>query len=162
MLLVLLSSLIAPIVIFLPVITSIAKSFSDSFFYRDHLLYSTFKLFVGQWVLFARVLKLPFGSYPHGEIINDLSLGDIMNLGAMFSKASIVFPGALIFLLSTSSKLYLGGQVSEDTYEVTAKSLLQIIPTRNLLEAQLIEPLESYCFKRHRKEHGLDIIVTSG
>jgi hypothetical protein len=90
-----------------------------------------FKLFVGQWVLSAEVLKLPFGTYPHREIIDDLSLSDIMNLGAKFSKASIVFLEALIFLLSTSSKLHPGGRVSENTCEVTAKSFLYIIPARN-------------------------------
>jgi hypothetical protein len=83
----------------------IAESLPSSFFYGDHLLDHAFKLFVGQRVLFVEVLKLPFGSYPHGEIINDLLLGDIMNLGAKFSKAPIAFPKAFIFLLSTSSKL---------------------------------------------------------
>jgi hypothetical protein len=84
--------LVAPIVIILSVITPVAESFPGSFFCGDHLLDGAFKLFVGQRVLSAEVLKLPFGSYPHGEIINDLSFGDIMNLGAKFSKASIVFP----------------------------------------------------------------------
>jgi hypothetical protein len=60
-------------------------------------------------VLSVEVLKLPFGSYPHGEIIDDLSFSDIMNLGAKFSKASIVFLETFIFLLSTSSKLHPGG-----------------------------------------------------
>jgi hypothetical protein len=128
---VLLSTLIAPVVIILPVITPVAKSFPGSFFCRDHLLDSAFKLIVGQRVLSAEVLKLPFGSYPHGEIIDDLSLGDIMNLGAKFSKASIVFLEAFVFFLSISSKLHPGGRVSEDTREVTAKSFLQIIPARN-------------------------------
>jgi hypothetical protein len=59
------------------------------------------------------------------------SFGDIMNLGAKFSKASIVFLEAFVFLLSTSSKLHLGGRMSEDTYEVAAKSFLQIIPALN-------------------------------
>jgi hypothetical protein len=76
-------------------------------------------------------LKLPFGSYPHREIIDDLSFGDIMNMGAKFSKAPIVFLEAFVFILSTTSKLHLGGQVSEDTREVAAKSFLQIIPARN-------------------------------
>jgi hypothetical protein len=90
-----------------------------------------FKLFVGQRVFSVEVLKLPFSSYPHGEIIDDLLFGDIMNLGAKFSKASIVFSEGFIFLLSTSSKLYLGGRMSEDTREVAAESFLQIIPARN-------------------------------
>jgi hypothetical protein len=101
--------LVAPVVIILLVITPIAESLPGSFFYEDHLLDRAFKLFIGQWVLSAKVLKLPFGSYSHGEIIDDLSFGDIINLGAKFSKASIVFPEAFVFLLSTSSKLHLGG-----------------------------------------------------
>jgi hypothetical protein len=124
-------TLVAHVVIILPVIAPIAKSFSGSFFCQDHLLYSAFKLFIGQRVFSVEVLKLPFGSYPHGEIIDDLSFGDIMNLGAKFSKASIVFPDDFVFLLSTSSELHSGGQMSEDTREVTAKSFLQIIPARN-------------------------------
>jgi hypothetical protein len=109
----------------------VAKSFLGSFFYRDHLLYSAFKLFIGQWVLSGKVLKLPFGTYPHGEIIDNLSLDDIMNLGAKFSKASIVFPEAFVFLLSTSPKLHPGDRMSEDTHEVATESFLQIIPARN-------------------------------
>jgi hypothetical protein len=123
--------LVAPVVIILPVIAPVAKSFPGSFFCRDHLLHSAFKLFIGQRVFSVEVLKLPFGSYPHREIIDDLSFGDIINLGVKFSKASIVFPKAFVFLLSTSSKLHPGGQMSEDTHEVTAKSFLQIIPARN-------------------------------
>jgi hypothetical protein len=101
--------LVAPVIIILSVITPIAKSFSGSFFCRDHLLDSAFELLIGQRVFSVEVLKLPFGSYAHGEIIDDLSLGDIMNLGAKFSKASIVFPEPFVFLLSTSSKLHPGG-----------------------------------------------------
>jgi hypothetical protein len=123
--------LVAPVVIILLVITPIAKSLPVSFFYGDHLLDRTFKLFIGQRVLSAKVLKLPFGSHSHGEIIDDLSFGDIINLGAKFSKASIVFPEAFVFLLSTSSKLHLGGRMSEDTCEVAAKSFLKIIPGLN-------------------------------
>jgi hypothetical protein len=63
--------------------------------------------------------------------MDDLSFDDIMNLGAKFSKMSIVFPKAFIFLLSTSSKLHPGSQMSEDTCEVATKSFLQIIPPRN-------------------------------
>jgi hypothetical protein len=109
----------------------IAKSLSSSFFCGEHLLDCAFKLFVDQRVLSIEVLKLPFGSYPHGEIIDDLSLGDIMNLGAKFSKAPIVFREAFVFPLSTSSKLHSGGQMSEDTYKVAAISFLQIIPALN-------------------------------
>jgi hypothetical protein len=102
-----------------------------SFFYGDHLLDRAFKLFVGQRVLSVEVLKLQFGSYPHGEIIDDLLFSDIMNLGAKFSKASIIFPEAFVFLLSTSSKLHPGGRMSENTCEVAAKSFLQIISALN-------------------------------
>jgi hypothetical protein len=109
----------------------VTKSFLGSFFCGDHLLNRVFKLFVGQWVLSIEVLKLPFGSYPHGEIIDDFSFGDIMNLGAKFSKVSIVFLEAFVFLLSASSKLHPGGQMSEDTCEVVAKSFLQIILALN-------------------------------
>jgi hypothetical protein len=123
--------LVAPVVIFLPAIAPVAKSFLGSFFCRDHLLYNAFKLFIGQRVLSIEVLKLPFGTYPHREIIDNLSLDDIMNLGVKFSKASIVFQEAFILLLSTSSKLHSGSRVSKDTREVTAKSFLQIIPARN-------------------------------
>jgi hypothetical protein len=56
----------------------IAESYLGSFFCGDHLLDREFKLFVGLWVLFAEVLKLPFGSYPHGEIIDCLLFGDIV------------------------------------------------------------------------------------
>jgi hypothetical protein len=126
-----LHALVAPVIIILLVITPVAESFLGSFFCGDHFLDCTFKLFVGQWVLSIEVLKLSFRSYPYGEIIDDLSFGDIMNLGAKFSKASIVFPEAFIFLLSISSKLHLGGQMSEDTYEVIAKSFLQIILALN-------------------------------
>jgi hypothetical protein len=123
--------LVAPIIIILLVITPIAESFSGSFFYRDHLLDRAFKLFVSQRVLSIEILKLPLGSYPHGKIIDDLSFDDIMNLRVKFSEASIVFLEAFVFLLSTSSKLHLGGRMSEDTCKVAAKSFLQIIPARN-------------------------------
>jgi hypothetical protein len=106
---VLLPTLVAPVVIIFPVITLVTESFPGSFFCGDHLLDRAFKLFVGQQVLSAEVLKLPFSSYPCGEIIDDFSFGDIMNLGAKFSKASIVFLEAFVFLLSASSKLYPSG-----------------------------------------------------
>jgi hypothetical protein len=130
-LLVLLPTLVTPVVIIFPVITPVTESFPSSFFCGDHLLNRAFKLFVGQWVLSAEVLKLLFGSYPHGEIIDDFSFSDIMNLGVKFSKASIVFLEAFVFFLSASSKLHPGGQMSEDTCEVAAKSFLQIIPALN-------------------------------
>jgi hypothetical protein len=45
------------------------ESFPGSFFCGDYFRDGVFKLFVGQRVLSAEVLKLPFGSYIHGEII---------------------------------------------------------------------------------------------
>jgi hypothetical protein len=119
--------LVALVVEVLAIIPVIWEPLPGSLLYSNDLLDHALELFIGLRVLFIEVLKLPLGQYPAGEIFNNFSLGNIMNLSPQFSKATIIFPKTLALGLLTPPELYPSTRVGKDPCEIFGESLLKVV-----------------------------------
>ena len=66
------------------------------FFRCNHLLYFSLEVFSDLWVIIIEFFKLPLVLDPIGEVLDHLSVCDIIDLGSLLYEAAIVFLEGLV------------------------------------------------------------------
>jgi hypothetical protein len=100
------------------------KSFSSLLLCSDHPFHRVLEFFIASRVLFAKILELPLGQNPIGEIFNDLSFSDVMYLSTQLTEPSVIVPETFASFLLESFQFRMSDRVRDDASEIITEGSL--------------------------------------